>query len=393
MGLGRPHGPSRLGRSSPMVPATVEEGDEDEDADREDEAVTQGGSSGDRLLGPTQARPTRGLSTNTPQPSANAGSGHVIVAASSSSPVDSFPARTQMRTQAHTQARRRVGLMAYSSTNSDVDFSSSDANNEPPNLAVLGRKLESPSPRKNAVAGPSRLPGRSVVSMGAARGQGNETAKGKGKGKRMERAEGESEDEEDLGCPPKKRATDPAGRAETSAPRGKNRAREEDSEEEGEAYGGMGRVGGTAPTRAGDRRPLIPTKRTERASNTLPPKSRLLTAASSTDDLQPNKSSSPRPIPSIILPNGVSASNIDSKGKGKGKSKAGMATAKGKAKGKSAQAFTIDSIAGPGEGSYALPAPPADTDVARYKRKKQIEAFEAVEVAQGEGPYGYYNGV
>lgn len=57
-------------------------------------------------------------------------------------------------------------------------------------------------------------------------------------------------------------------------------------------------------------------------------------------------------------------------------------------KARQSQAFTFDSILGPGEGSYALPAPPPADE---HRRKRQREAFEGVEAVDGDGPYGYYN--
>jgi hypothetical protein len=85
---------------------------------------------------------------------------------------------------------------------------------------------------------------------------------------------------------------------------------------------------------------------------------------------------------------------VKGKGKGKGKEKAaraGPSALNSRSTAKAVSAFTLDSVAGPSDGSYALPAPPAETDVAKWKRKKQVEAFEGVEGVSGEGPFGYYN--
>jgi hypothetical protein len=300
-----------------------------------------------------------------------------------------LPARSQMRTEAHTKARRRVGLRAYSSSTSDIDASSDASGLEPPNLALgSGSNVN----RNSSFTG----------------------CEAKDQGKRKQQEMGFSSDAEgdgDFVSPPKKRASS-ARVQRLGKGKGKGKMMGDEMGDDEMSATDLDPAQARLSLRGASGRKPLGSMVAQRASNTLPPRMRqIIAASSSTDDLaEAVKSSSPRPIPSVVKPYGMPATadaapSALAKKKDKGKGKAAEQpistpkARKGKVAGRgkdarnmgSTSAFTLDSIAGPGEGSYALPAPPAETDVGKWKRKKQLEAFQGVEPAQGDGPYGYYN--
>ena len=365
MGSARPHVRSRLGISPPIVPVIAMADDADESTDQQDAGEDQGrkgtqlGHSFSRsLLGPTPnqggLRGGLGVDLLSDLPASDE------MPNLWSSPPSMLPARTQMRTAAHTDARQRA-LRAKSRSKAN-------------------------SPRKNAEAGPSRLPARASVSA-----RGKRAYKG-------DRDESDAKSDSDTDSPPRKRATAPAPRLRAlgkdrggEIDRG-SRSRDELGDSELSADGQSGPTGRRVP---------LSTMPLDRSVNVAARNARLVAATSSADTMEADKSSSPRPIPSVIQPHDT-ASAATAKNKGKARASvlnplaastagAKLLQGKGKRKAVAPGVFTMDSIAGPGEGSYAIPALPADTDVAKWRRKKQIEAFEGVEAVQGQGPYGYYN--